>query len=88
MSAMRMLDLIDALDDLVHKGSRVPMSSQLRVDRAKTYDLLDVMRASLPDQIRLARLIVEENPDALQRAKEKLRLPAPTKPPEVDVDGP
>ena len=70
--ALHMLELMDALDDLVHRSPPVLMTKRVWVDKYKVYELLDEMRASLPDELRLARLIVEEDPGAVERARAKL----------------
>lgn len=49
------LRLIDALDDIIHEGTPVPLTDQLRVDREEIYDLLDRLRVSLPEEITHAR---------------------------------
>ena len=47
---MDVLVLIDKLDDLVHNARPVPLTDQVRVDREEIYDLLDQMRATIPDR--------------------------------------
>ena len=46
--------LIDKLDDLIHNARPVPLTDQ-RVDREEIYDLLDQMRATIPEEIKQAR---------------------------------
>jgi hypothetical protein len=80
MSSVRpLLDLIDALDDLVRDAKAVPMTDQVRVDKEKIYDLLDGIRAALPA--------------AVQRPEPPPPLPAasgtPLAPPrEIDIESP
>ena len=57
---MDVLVLIDKLDDLVHNARPVPLTDQVRVDREEVYDLLDQMRATIPEEIKQARWIVKE----------------------------
>src|ERR687898_846965 len=52
---MDVLVLIDKLDDLVHNARPVPLTDQVRVDREEIYDLLDQMRATIPEEIKQAR---------------------------------
>jgi hypothetical protein len=54
------LRLVDQLDDLIHNAKPLPLSSQVRIDPDKAYDLLDQLRASLPGEIEAARAIVAE----------------------------
>ena len=57
---MDVLVLIDKLDDLVHNAKLVPMTGQVRVDKDEIYDILDQMRATIPEEIKQARWIVKE----------------------------
>ena len=66
---MDVLVLIDKLDDLVHNARPVPLSDQVRVDRDEISDLLDQMRATIPEEIKQARWIVKERQEMLEEAK-------------------
>ena len=66
---MDVLVLIDKLDDLVHNAKSVPMTDQVRVDKEEIYDLLDQMRATIPEEIKQARWIVKERQEMLAEAK-------------------
>ena len=66
---MDVLVLIDKLDDLVHNAKPVPMSDKVRVDKEEIYDILDQMRATIPEEIKQARWIVKERQEMLAEAK-------------------
>jgi F0F1-type ATP synthase membrane subunit b/b' len=66
---MDVLVLIDKLDDLVHNAKNVPLTDQVRVDKEEIYDILDQMRATIPDEIKQARWIVKERQEMLAEAK-------------------
>ena len=66
---MDVLVLIDKLDDLVHNAKLVPMTGQVRVDKDEIYDILDQMRATIPEEIKQARWIVKERQEMLAEAK-------------------
>ena len=57
---MDVLVLIDKLDDLVHNAKAVPLTDTVRVDKEEIYDILDQMRATIPEEIKQARWIVKE----------------------------
>src|SRR5881275_3155848 len=57
---MDVLVLIDKLDDLVHNAKPFPLTDQVRVDKEEIYDILDQMRATIPEEIKQARWIVKE----------------------------
>ena len=64
---MDVLVLIDKLDDLVHNAKAVPLTDQVRIDREEIYDILDQMRATIPEEIKQARWIVKERQEMLGR---------------------
>ena len=66
---MDVLVLIDKLDDLVHNAKLVPLTDQVRVDKEEIYDILDQMRATIPEEIKQARWIVKERQEMLAEAK-------------------
>ena len=68
---MDVLVLIDKLDDLIHNAKRtmLPGSDQVRLDREEIYDILDQMRATIPEEIKQARWIVKERQEMLAEAK-------------------
>ncbi|MBK5229751.1 MAG: ATPase [Thermoleophilia bacterium] len=66
---MDVLVLIDKLDDLIHNAKPIPLSDNVRVDKEEIYDLLDQMRATIPEEIKQARWIVKERQEMLAEAK-------------------
>src|SRR5207245_9741164 len=66
---MDVLVLIDKLDDLVHNAKPVPPTDQMSVDKEEIYDILDQMRATIPEEISQARWIVKERQEMLAEAK-------------------
>src|ERR687885_8097 len=69
---MDVLVLIDKLDDLVHNAKQVPLTDQVRVDKEEIYDILDQMRATIPEEIKQARWIVKERQEMLAEAKREV----------------
>jgi cell division septum initiation protein DivIVA len=57
------------LDDLVHNAKAVPLTDQVRLDREEIYEILDQMRATIPEEIKQARWIVKERQEMLAEAK-------------------
>src|SRR3954467_14468339 len=66
---MDVLVLIDKLDDTVHNAKQVPLTDTVRVDKEEIYDILDQMRATIPEEIKQARWIVKERQGMLAQAK-------------------
>ena len=69
---MDVVVLIDRLDDLVHNAKAVPLSDQVRIDREEIFDLLDQMRATIPEEVKQARWIVKERQEMLGEAKREV----------------
>jgi regulator of protease activity HflC (stomatin/prohibitin superfamily) len=69
---MDVLVLIDKLDDLVHNAKTMPLSDQVRIDRDEIYEILDQMRATIPEEIKQARWIVKERQEMLAEAKREV----------------
>src|SRR6476660_1064877 len=65
---MDVLVLIDRLDDLVHNAKAVPLTDQVRLDREEIYEILDQMRATIPEEIKQARWIVKERQEMREQA--------------------
>src|SRR6185437_13150655 len=68
---MDVLVLIDKLDDTIHNAKPVPLTDQVRVDKEEIYDILDQMRATIPEEIKQARWIVKERQEMLAEAKKE-----------------
>ena len=65
---MAVLVLIDTLDARVQNAKAVPLTDQVRIDREEIYDILDQMRATIPEEIKQARWIVKERQEMLAEA--------------------
>jgi hypothetical protein len=59
---MELLVLIDKLDDVMHNARAVPLTDQVRVDKEVIYDLLDQMRANIPEAMKQAEYVTKHAP--------------------------
>lgn len=69
-------DILDIVDDLIvnlHEAKSMPLSANALVDREMFLDLLETLRASLPDELRAARWMVREREAFISRTNEKAR---------------
>jgi cell division septum initiation protein DivIVA len=66
---MDLLELTDRLSRLVHGAKKAPLRDQLRVNRQEIRDILDQMRAAIPDEIKEAQWIAQERQDILAQAR-------------------
>ena len=55
-----LLDLLDRLDDEVHKAPLVPFSKKVRVKRTRYSEIVDLMRQTFPDSIRRGTLVIDD----------------------------
>jgi len=62
------LVLIERLDELVQNAKAVPLTEQVRLDRDEIFELLDEMRATIPDEVKQARWLVKERQETLAEA--------------------
>ena len=66
---MDVLELIDKLDELVRNAKHVPLSREVRLDKEELSDLLEEMRATIPEELKEARWIVKERSEMLAAAE-------------------
>lgn len=66
---MDILFLIDRLENLVTSSTKMPFMNQLLIKEGDMLTLLDQMRASIPDEVKQARRIVQEKDRILAQAQ-------------------
>jgi cell division septum initiation protein DivIVA len=71
MNASDIDALLNDLDRLIHDAPEVPLVGEARIDRESVYDILDRMRALLPEEEKQARWVVKERTDLLREAKKE-----------------
>lgn len=62
---------LDRIEDFVANSKRVPLSSSVMINEAEFYDLLDDIRATLPSELKSARLVSKEKDRILTDAQRK-----------------
>lgn len=71
MITIDILALVDHLEDLFHKGSRLPFSRKRIVDEQAFLDIIDQMRIAIPEEMRLARRINEDRERIVNEANDE-----------------
>lgn len=66
---MEMLDRLDELADMVETAKSLPLSQSCVLPRADLLDLIDEVRAALPDTVREADVVVQQRDDILDDAE-------------------
>lgn len=71
---MEILDLIDALEELVVQARRLPVGGNLVVDRKRMLDVIDQMRLAIPADLRQAQQVLEMRDQIVEESHQKARL--------------
>ncbi len=66
---MEVLDILEALEDLVEKSMNVPLSGRCMVDREEILEIVKEIRLKLPDEIKQAKWVKEERQRILNEAQ-------------------
>src|SRR5690348_11005109 len=65
---MKVDEILDRLEYLVHHARHVPFSTQVMVDEDEVMDLLDQLRFNLPEEIKQANWTVQEQQRLISEA--------------------
>lgn len=68
---MDIMALIDKLEDLIATGKKVPLTNSVIVNEKDLYDIIDEVRATLPDELKQARWIVKERQEMIEEAEKE-----------------
>lgn len=68
---MDVLELLDKLDTYLTDCARLPVVGKLMVDEDEVFNLIDDLRAALPQEIEQARWLLRERERILQEAKKE-----------------
>jgi len=61
--------LVDRLEAVINGGWRVPMTNRVQIDERESLDVLDLMRTTVPDEIKQARRTMQEREKILTQAQ-------------------
>lgn len=62
------LALLEELEEIVDRGTKIPMTGKVLVDDNVIFDLIDRMRTSLPEEIRNAKWVLTERQKIMDEA--------------------
>ncbi len=68
------MEVLDKLEQLLGVCTRVPFTGKIMLDEEEMYDILDEIRASLPEELRQARQVIRERDRILEHASEEAAL--------------
>lgn len=63
--------LVERLDSLIANGTKLPFSNNVVVDQLQAQELLDQLRAAVPEEVRQAKRVNQESERILERAQEE-----------------
>lgn len=66
---MDAFEIVDNIEGFLDKSKRIPFSSNVIVNEAAIYDLLDELRNILPEEFKQSRWIVKERENMIEEAK-------------------
>lgn len=61
--------LVDRLEAVINGGWRMPLTNKVQIDEREALDVLDLMRTTIPDEIKQARRINQEREKILAQAQ-------------------
>jgi hypothetical protein len=65
--------LIDELEDVLAEGQRIPFTGRLMVDEERVLDIIDRMRVAVPEEVKQARRVVQEQERLLEEAQSRVQ---------------
>lgn len=66
---MKILDVLNQLEELIEDSTKVPLTGKVLVDDEVIFDLIDRIRTALPEEIRQAKWINNERDKILDEAR-------------------
>ena len=68
------MEVLDKLEELLGACTRVPFTGRLILDEEQIYEVLDEIRAALPEELRQARQVIRERDRILEHASAEAGL--------------
>jgi hypothetical protein len=68
---VEILQLLDRLESLVSTGTRLPLTSRALVDEQEFVDILDEIRAAVPEEVRQAKRLSQEKDKVINAARDE-----------------
>lgn len=68
---MDIMGLIDRMEDIIANGRKVPLTGTVMLQEQKLYEIIDELRAALPDELKQARWIVKERQEMIDEAEKE-----------------
>lgn len=63
------MKLLDELEEIVDRGTKIPMTGKVLVDDTVIFEILDKVRAALPEEVQNAKWVLSERQRILNEAE-------------------
>jgi hypothetical protein len=73
VTAIELDDMIDELEEVLAEGRKVPFSGRLMIDEERILDIIDRMRIALPEELKRARRVIQEQERLLAEAQSRVQ---------------
>lgn len=70
----RLFTLLEHLEEVLDQGTKVPLTGKVMVDEDSVLEILDGIRAVLPEEIRQANLVLAERDRLIEDARRESQL--------------
>lgn len=67
------LSLLEELEEIVDRGTKIPMTGKVLVDDTVIFELLDRIRSALPEELRNAKWVLTERQRILDEAESEAK---------------
>jgi cell division septum initiation protein DivIVA len=67
-------DLIDEMEESLASGRRIPFSGYLLVEEEHILDIIDRMRVAVPEELKKARRVIQEQDRLLEEARARVQM--------------
>ena len=65
----RLLDLIEQLEEVLDHATKVPLTGKIMIEEDLVLEIVDAMRAALPEEIRQANMIISDRDRLIEQAR-------------------
>ncbi len=65
--------MLDEIEDALAEGRRVPFSGRLLVDEERLLDIIDRMRVAVPEELKQARRVIQEQDRLIAEAQARVQ---------------
>ena len=65
----RLMDLIEQLEEILDHATKVPLTGKIMIEEDLILEIVDAMRAAIPEEIRQANMIISDRDRLIEQAR-------------------